>query len=478
MKLHRTARGALGTAIVVSSLAAVTLITPLTVTAASAATNCSPSALPGSGKVNITYWEGMTAANETLMQKLVSNFNASQNKIHVTDVNQSGGYVQTWDNYLAALKTNSAPNVVMLDQYISQGAVDSKSIIPIATCVAGTHYSTAKFAKKAIAQQTLNHALQGMPFSVSAPILIYNKLAFAAAHISKPPTTVAQMAADAKLLKNKSYHSTATNKTYKLVDGMTIKLDPWWLQVWQGTGGSYFVNNQNGRTGRATGAAFNNAIGKAVFSQIQGIVKSGNAVTNPSTGAQTVAYSNLYEIGYGKSGMTIDSSGTLGTILSYLPIFKNVKIGVAPMPKISSSASGGVQPGGNALYMPSSSNNTAAEQAASWSFIQYLTNATNMATWDAGTGYVPIRSDAAAAPAMVKFWKTWPTFKTAYTEIQTGVVNNATAGPLVGNYYTVINDIANSENTLLGGGFPNPNTVLTNASNQVTSDILNYNSKL
>jgi len=467
MNLHRTARGVLGTALAVSSLAAITIITPLAGTAASAATNCSPAALPAHGTVNISFYEGMEAANWTALKAIIANFNASQSKVHVTDVNQSGGYVQTWNDYLTSVGTPSEPNVVMLDQYITQGAVDSRSIIPVATCVAGTGYSTKPYSPKTIAEETVGGKLQGLPYSVSAPILIYNKNAFAAAKIASPPATVAQMAADAALLKKHGYK-----------DGMTIKLDPWWLQVWQGTGNSYFVNNQNGRTGRTSGAAFNDSIGKSVFSSLQGIVKAHNAITNPSTGTIAQAYANLYQIGYGYSGMTIDSSATLGTILKDLPLFPKVKLGVAAFPRITTKVTGGVEPGGNALFLPSYSNSSPAKLAAAWEFMQYLTNATNMASWDVASGYVPIRSDAAKAPAMVNFWKKYPTLKAGYTEIATGAVNNATTGPLIGNYYQVLNDIATSENNLMSNAFPSPNTVLSQASSTVTHDIQTYNSGL
>jgi len=105
MNLHRTVRAGMGVALAASSLAVISLVSPLSTTAASASTNCSPTALPKSGKVDITYWEGMSAANETLMKKLVAQFNSSQSKVHVTEVNQPD-YVTTWNDYLNSLRTS------------------------------------------------------------------------------------------------------------------------------------------------------------------------------------------------------------------------------------------------------------------------------------------------------------------------------------------------------------------------------------
>ena len=175
--------------------------------------------------------------------------------------------------------------------------------------------------------------------------------------------------------------------------------------------------------------------------------------------------------------MTIDSSATLGTILSLLHEFKNVNLGVAPMPKVTRTA-GGVEPGGNALFLPSGSNSSAAKMAASWEFIQYLDSAANMATWDAATGYVPIRTDAAATATMKAYWKKYPPLKAAYTEIITGKVDDATAGPLLGDYYTVNTDLTTYENQLFSSSFPSPKSTLTAAASAVTNDIKNYNSSL
>ena len=122
-----------------------------------------------------------------------------------------------------------------------------------------------------------------------------------------------------------------------------------------------------------------------------------------------------------------------------------MKLGVAPMPKVTATVAGGVQPGGNALFLPTYPNSSAAKLAASWEFVQYLDSAANMATWDAATGYVPIRSDAASTATMKDYWKKYPTLKAAYTEIIQGKVDNATAGPLLGDYYAVNNDLTTYE---------------------------------
>lgn len=470
MNLHRTTRAGIGAILAASSLAGISLVVPFGASPAAATSNCQASDIPSSGTTDITYMEGMTAANETEQAKLVAAFNASQSQVHVNLVDESGGYVTTWDTYLKDIGKSSEPNVVMLDQYITQGAVDSQSIVPVATCIAGTSYSTSTFTPRVLGEETVISSLQGMPYSVSAPILIYNQNAFTKAKIKTAPTTLSEMASDAAALKKAGYS-----------DGMTISIDPWFLQVWEGIGNQYFVNNANGRTGRATEATFDNPIGKTILTDLQNIVKHKDAVTNPDSGSLTQAYGNLYAIGGGQSGMTIDSSATLGTILSLLPKFPKVKLGVAEMPLITPKSSGGVEPGGNALFLPSYPNESAAKLAASWEFIEYLVNAQNMAAWDAASGYVPIRSDAATNSKMVAFWKKYPQLKAAYNELSAGVNDNATYGPLIGPYYTVEGGTGTTDNLtyymteLFSPSFPSPSSILSKAAKTATSQLKAYN---
>jgi len=85
-----------------------------------------------------------------------------------------------------------------------------------------------------------------------------------------------------------------------------------------------------------------------------------------------------------------------------------------------------------------------------------------------GTGYVPIRSDAASQASMKRFYAKYPTLRAAYTEISTGKVDTATAGPLLGCYYTVSNDLVTAEDSLFSNSYPSPASVLSTAAAKTT----------
>ena len=454
---------ALSLALLTSSVAIVGTGSTVVASAATSA-SCDASALKSAkSPVHITYWESTAGANLTAMKALVAAYNKSQKKVVVSDVNQTGGYVDTWNAY--TLSGGTGANVFIDDVTNTQAHVDSKLTIPIQDCFTPAKFSTKTYLPKALAQQKLGGKVQALPYSASTPVLYYNKQAFAKAGIAKPPATIDEMTADAHKLTQSGYS-----------DGMSIKNDPWWLELWSTMGKAYYVNNQNGRTGRATATAFDTPRNRSLLNKLQDMVAHSDAKSYSATGSGLAAFNNLFAMSTDKSGMTIDTSAALGTIAGYLPLFKNITIGVAPLPKLTTADNGGLEPGGNALSI--SSKNSALENAAAFDFVKFLSAAKNLASWDVSTGYVPITTDAAKDAAIVKLWKTKPYYKVAYDQINTGGASNATAGPAIGNYYAVNTQVANALNQILTNTSTDVATALGNARSNADNAISSYNSSL
>jgi ABC-type glycerol-3-phosphate transport system substrate-binding protein len=257
--------------------------------------------------------------------------------------------------------------------------------------------------------------------------------------------------------------------------GMGLVLDPWHLETWLASANQLFVNNSNGRNARATKASFNNATADSIFSQLSQLVRSGDATTNPSTGPDQ--YDNLLGIGSGKYGMTIETSAALGTVTSLLGQgqYSNVKLGIGPFPVYSSSVKGGIEPGGGGVYM--SNKVPALEQAASWTFVSYLMNTQSVATWSAGTGYIPVRKSSTQTATVQHLWATDPGYKVAYNEINNGVDSAATSGSVIGPYADVRTDVLNAEISMYTQGV-SASKAVNNAQSSVDQTIAGYNSRL
>src|SRR5665811_1927738 len=121
---------------------------------------------------------------------LVTAFNtAEKGKIVVNDINEPGGYTQTWSDYKNSIANHTSPNLVMLDQYNTQSVADLRTntnqstILPISTCLTNTAYKTTPFLPKVIGAYSIGGKLVGMPFSASVPVMYYNQQAFTQAHI-------------------------------------------------------------------------------------------------------------------------------------------------------------------------------------------------------------------------------------------------------------------------------------------------------
>ncbi|HEX4126513.1 MAG TPA: extracellular solute-binding protein [Acidimicrobiales bacterium] len=455
--------------------AAALFVTTLSGTAASAAVGSAPAgaaSLPTcnlkalantKGVVNITFWESASTANLPVLQTITDGFNASQTKVHVTLVTQSGT-TDTWQKYTAGLSNGQLPDVVQLADQQTQSAVDTQSFLPVQSCMNASKYPTADYLPRPLAYWKVNGVQWALPFAVSAPILFYNQNAFTKAGLNaaRPPTTLPALVADSKALKASG-------------SGMALVLDPWHLETWLATANQLFVNNKNGRSTRATKGVFVTKTAVSIFNQLRTMVRSGYATTNPSTGPD--AYDNLLGIGSGKYGMTIETSAALGAVTQLLGggKYANVKLGIGAFPAYSASARGGIEPGGSGIYI--SNKSSALEQAASWQYVSYLMNTQSQATWAAGTGYIPVRKSSARTATVQKLWATNPGYKVAYTEVSSGPNTPATTGSVIGPYTDVRTDVLNAEISMYTQGVSAAAAVKA-AEQSVNSTIAGYNGRL
>jgi sn-glycerol 3-phosphate transport system substrate-binding protein len=431
---------------------------------AKAPDQCAPSALTKATKpVNIVFWESMSQANATTLTSLTTAFNSMQHAVHVTLVQQGGSDV-TWEKYQAGLSNGQLPDLAQFQDTDLQGAIDTHSILPVQTCIDATHYSTSDYVPEVLSYWKVDGVQWALPFAVSNPILYYNKLAFTKAGLNpdKPPATLPQMIADAKVLKKSGY-------------GTALKLDSWHLETWLATADQLFVNNSNGRKGRASKAAFNTATGRRIFTLLDGFVRSGLATTNPSTGPTD--YDNLLGIGNGKYAMTIDTSAALGTIQTLLSggQYPNVKLGIGAFPVLSGSDKGGIEPGGSALYIMKQISPD--KQAAAWQYITFLDSTQSQATWSAGTGFIPVRMSSTKTATLTTLWRSNPAFAVAYHQQVAGITTAATSGSVIGDYSDVRTAVLDAEMSMYQSGV-SPATALSTASQQVNTILASYNQRI
>jgi sn-glycerol 3-phosphate transport system substrate-binding protein len=413
------------------------------------------------GTVHIDFWESMVTNNGKTLAALTQQFNSSQSKVHVTLVQQKS-YTTTWVKYQAGLSNGHLPDVVQLTSIDLQGVVDSRSAMPVATCMKASHYKTSDFLPRVLSAYRIGGTQIGMPFAVSGPVLIYNEKAFAAAGITSPPATLAQLLADAKILKAHG-------------SGMGLKLDPWHLETWLASANQLFVNNGNGRRARATKTVFDTPTAKKIWTDLDQLVQSGEAKTNPATGS--AEYDNLLGIGNGQYAMTIDTTAVLGTVEAVLATGKypNVQLGVAPFPVFSTRIRGGIEVGGSALYV--SNRKSPLARAAAWEYIEFLDSPASQATWAKGTGYIPIRKSSTRTATVKALWAAEPGYKVAYEQLLAGANTDATAGAVLGPYTQVRTAELNAEESMFQSHV-SPSVALKQASAKIDQIITQYDQRI
>jgi sn-glycerol 3-phosphate transport system substrate-binding protein len=125
----------------------------------------------------ITWWHAMSGINGEALNKIVTNFNASQSAIKVTTVFQ-GTYDDLLSKLNTALASNAAPALVQVYDIGQRYMYDSGQVVPMQAVIDRDKFSTADFEPAVLNYYKYQDKLQSMPFNASSSIFYYNKDAF------------------------------------------------------------------------------------------------------------------------------------------------------------------------------------------------------------------------------------------------------------------------------------------------------------
>lgn len=420
----------------------------------------------GTKPVRITMWHSMTRVNLDTLTQLTDEFNAANPDIHVSLVNQTS-YEDTLTKFKAALGGGDLPDLVQIQDVDQQLVIDSRAMLPAQACIEAENYDQATILPRIKSYYTVQGVQWAMPFSVSNPVLYYNKNAFRRAGLDpeKPPTTLEELRSAAQQIVSSGA------ATY----GLALKQDPWYFEEWTAMAGKPYVDNGNGRDARATKLEIDNEQGQAIAQWISDMAKNKLAEGTPRT-----SFDNIFALGADTSSgktiaaMTMDTSAALGTVSQVLGSgqYADVELGVGSLP--GPVAGGGTIVAGSANYIVNKS--TPERQEAAFKFAAFLANPQSQSTWGGKTGYIPIRTDSATMEPNATTWATNPYFKIAFDQLQQGENNAATAGPVVGAMEPVRDAIVHAEETIFQGG--DPKAALTSAVQAANAAIADYESRV
>ncbi|MPZ22267.1 MAG: extracellular solute-binding protein [Dehalococcoidia bacterium] len=426
---------------------------------------CPIGALDEAGEpVSITFWHAMTASNEETLSELVGEFNAAQDRVEVELIFQ-GTYNETIDKYLTALRSGGdLPDIVQLEETTLRLMIDSQSALPVQECIDAEDYDLSDYAERVLAYFTVEDQIWPMPFSISNPVLLYNRNDFEAAGLDpdSPPLTLDELRQAAQAIVD----SGAAEY------GMSLDTQAGYIEQLFALAGVDFANSANGRDGRATEVLIESETGLEIFSWLGGMVQDGLALDvgrNPSNADQLLA------VGAGQAGMALATSASLGSVFDILETgqFPDIEPGVGPMPSLPGE--GGILVSGSALWI--SNRSTPAEQEAAWELAKFLGEPQSQATWHVGTGYIPIRVSAADLPEVEALWAERPHFRVAYDQLLDGVTNVASSGPVMGAYIEVREAVVSAMEAMFLEG-ASPEDALAAAAAEANEAIEDYNSRV
>jgi sn-glycerol 3-phosphate transport system substrate-binding protein len=425
------------------------------------------SATPAAGPVQINFWHSEVASNLDTIQALARRFNSEQDEVEVKMAFQ-GNDEETVLKFMASLGSSDVPAIIYLAEVDAQKVMDSGAARPVQEFIDREHYDLSDFDEKAIQYYTVDGQLHGMPFAIAVPLLYYNKLAFREVGLDpeQPPKDLEEVReASQKLVKRDSHGNV-------LRAGIALDIDPWYLELTLAEHGDFYVNNSNGREGRATEVLFDGPTGQAFFSWWHDMVKDGLAVNvgrNPGGDAALLA------MGVGQAAMSFASSQALRSVIDVLERGgMDVELGVVGQPGVPGGTG---HPGVYSRGLWILKGRPEAEQEAAWKFIKWLLEPEQQAEWYAGTGLLPVRHSAYDLPAAQNVVAEYPHFSVPVDLVLGTSSTLESLGPLLGPIRDVREVIRTAvEETVVGS--KDPIEALDDAAAEANDIIENYNRRV
>ncbi|WP_440635711.1 sn-glycerol-3-phosphate ABC transporter substrate-binding protein UgpB [Bradyrhizobium sp. PUT101] len=165
-------------------------------------------AAPAHAATDIAWWHAMSGELGRQLQKLASDFNASQSDYRIVPV-YKGNYTETVTAAIFAFRSRSQPAIVQVNEVATATMTAAKgAIYPVFSLMRdqGEPFSLGDYLPAVSGYYTdASGNLLSFPFNSSTPILYYNKTMFREAGLDPeaPPKTWPELGAAAKRLRDR-----------------------------------------------------------------------------------------------------------------------------------------------------------------------------------------------------------------------------------------------------------------------------------
>ncbi|PID63237.1 MAG: ABC transporter substrate-binding protein [Gammaproteobacteria bacterium] len=326
---------------------------------------------------DISFWHAMGGQLGETVNKIASDFNASQSDCKLTPV-YKGSYEETLTSGIAAFRAKQAPNIIQIFEAGSATIMNAKgAIVPVADLLTenGSTFNKDDYlAGIRNFYADSSGKMIGMPFNSSTPILYYNEDAMKKAGV-KPPKTWEEFEEIAPKLKEAGYIGLSQSHT------------PWiFSENFHSRHNLQLADKNNGFDGPATKIKYNNEHMKMHFSKAKEWKDKGYfGYYGENWGDNQTPFEK------GEVAMWLGSSGSFGGVkqkaqfpfsATFLPYWNKLTDGKEYNSFI----------GGAALF--AFAGKEKAENVCSAKFFSFLSSPNTQAFWHKTTGYVPITNAA------------------------------------------------------------------------------------
>jgi sn-glycerol 3-phosphate transport system substrate-binding protein len=423
-----------------------------------------PGASPAAGPVTIDLWHSEVAANQETLSRLADQFNASQNEVKV-HVSYQGGYDDAMVKLIASLPTGNVPAVMFPGDTYMQMMIDSGAVAPVQDFIDRDGYDLSDLDEKGVQFYTSQGKLWAMPFTMEIPLLYYNKLVFREVGLDpeKPPQDLEELRQySEKILKRDSAGNVVRS-------GLALDIARWPERV-LAEHGDLWVDNENGREGRATKVLFDNDTDRWLFQWWYDMVDSGLAF---NVGRNPTMAEGLLAIASGRAPMTFANTGALRSVIDVLEQgVQGVEIGISRLPGAPGSPDNTTCMTSYGLFILNV--RPKEEQEAAWKFIKWLMEPEQQAEWFAGSGYLPVSRSSVDLPAAQAAVARYPLFQEALDLYLNAPATAASLMAALGPVKKVDEAVYTGVEEMLSGG-KDPDKALEDAASNANDAIEEYN---
>ncbi len=369
-------------------------------------------------------------------------FMAQNPGVVVRVTSPSTSYVDLFNSVLLAAEQGNAPQVVQVEEGLTQLAADSGFFIPVSDLASEDQLATLDDIMPTIRSfYTIGEEVWSIPWNSSNPILYYNRGMFEEAGLDpeQAPATFQDILDACEAI---------VAADIELTSCANWPMATWFPEQWITMQDALIFDNDNGRTARATEALFTSDELVGVIEWWAEMAANGYYSYSGAAGdynGEGIAFLSR------QTAITINSTAGI-TLFQQFSALQGIDLGIARLPVPDESATNGVTVGGASVWL--TAGHSEAEAQAAIDFMFFLTNTENDMLWHQNSGYFPNRLSSIDQLTAEGWWDEAPVFRIALDQLLESNDNFSNAGGVIGPSVEVRNALVQAIQSIVDGGQP------------------------